>query len=50
MSFPLQEVVVKISKKKIMKSAKKVVGSFGKDLRNSPLGRASRGKRTRGFF
>lgn len=41
--------MAKINKRKIMKTAKKVVKQMGTDLNKSPLGRATKGKRTRGF-
>lgn len=37
-------------KNTIMKKATKIVKQLGKDLNRSPVGRASRGKRTRGYF
>jgi len=36
-------------KKSLLKKAGKVVKRLGGDLRESPLGRASRGQKTRGF-
>lgn len=36
--------------KKIIKTAGKLVKRMGKDLNKSPVGRASRGKRTRGYW
>ena len=33
-----------------MRRASKVVKGMGKDLNRSPLGRAARGKRTKGFI
>jgi len=37
-------------KKTLWSRAKKTVRTMGKDLRRSPLGRASRGKKTRGYW
>ena len=36
--------------KKILKTAGKLVKQMGKDMQKSPLGRAARGKRTKGFY
>jgi len=36
--------------KKIIRTASKVVKRLGRDLNRSPVGRASRGKRTKGFY
>ena len=36
--------------KSIIKTAGKLVKRMGKDLGKSPVGRAARGKRTRGFY
>jgi len=37
-------------KKSLLKRAERVVRKMGRDLGRSPLGRAARGKRTRGYF
>ena len=39
-----------MKKKSILKRAGKIVRGMGKDLHKSPLGRAARGKRTKGFI
>lgn len=41
---------MKVSKKKVMKKAKKAVARMGKDFSKSPLARAARGKHTKGFI
>ncbi|MHA2069466.1 MAG: hypothetical protein ACXABY_34320 [Candidatus Thorarchaeota archaeon] len=43
--------MAKVAKsKKWRKSAKKIVKSLGSGLNNSPLGRAARGKHTKGYI
>jgi hypothetical protein len=37
-------------KKNILKKAEKLVKRLGKDLNKSPIGRASQGKHTKGYF
>jgi len=37
-------------KSPLLKKAKRIVKNMGKDLYSSPLGRASRGKHTKGFI
>lgn len=39
-----------MSKSKLIKKATSMVKQMGKELGKSPLGRASRGKKTRGYF
>ena len=36
--------------KKVMQKATKLVKRIGKELGSSPLGRAAKGKRTRGYW
>lgn len=42
--------MAKRKKKSLWNKAKKMVGNMGKDLYKSPLGRASRGKHTKGYL
>ena len=39
-----------MNKKTFLKRAGKIVKGMGKDLHKSPLGRAARGKHTKGFY
>lgn len=40
---------MKVNKKKVLKTVKRGLKQMGKDFGRSPLARAAKGKRTRGF-
>ncbi len=41
---------MKVTKRKILRAAKRTVRQLGKDFGKSPLARAARGKHTKGFI